>query len=1759
MSVHYKFKSTLDYYTVSFDGLYISVADLKKNILQQQKIGKKADFELLITDAQTKEGYHDDSTLIPKNSSLVVSRVPLTVAQKRIRERTELSVTHNINDQTEVGKSVDLTKLEGSELDKINLMMSQSTQEYQTSNWVKIRGSSQTGEVPPNYRCHKCHRHGHWIKDCPISNEVTEIKKSTGIPRSFMVPVEGPSVPGAMMTPGGTYAVPAIDHQAYKEGKKERPPFTGDPQTDVEQTEIPKDMICPICKDILTDAVMIPCCGKPFCDECIRTYLLESEDHQCPDCEEKDVSPENMIPSRYLRNAVSRFKNETGYKRLLKRSIEEAAQRTVPEIVTEKISVSPPANAEPNSTEESPVHDKKTPLEENDVSDEKSTSEEVTNEVVKLQSEGDGLDEIPPPPGTEPALLPKRNSDQSWRDSGSDTVYDDEQTNQYESEKKRSYASNNAVSSRNSTQAMNARHVTSPAHNHTHSTDYSAQDKSYLPPMNADNRYHAPPPMPYDGRRSTEDRAGTPTVDEPHLHPQQQPMYPPGDERVTLSHPYPPTVPTGPPMMPDPYMVPPAARMMYPPQPGYGPPPPPPPQRYDNRAPMYPQGPPPVGYRHPPPPRHYAPRPMRGSYRAMSHMPPGMGRPIHNGTTSSDPLFEAFMRNIREKDERDRRLGKHRVARRSRSPSRSYSRSRSRSRTPRRRLSSPLGRAASRSRSPPPKRRIASRSPPPSKRVRSRTPKKRRSRSGSFRISRSRSYSRSLSPRGSLSRERDRKGKRPRDTVAPYRSPIRSPPRYHKERDRTRQRSPFGTGSTNANITASGSTYYDPNTVVPSALDHFVARNDVRTAPQTGSHRYIATPAIRTTPAAAVVPIAPAPMPTQLLPPPPNLIVAAAGPQVPVQQIAVTTPVLPGVIVPPTAAATTTDKSIYDSYNRYPRSNHYAKRFDDVAPPGTEGYYDLPPPGIEQSTASKRPSPKEREVDRFRDDRSRDRERDRERDRRRSDEKYKVREREHDRDHHHRRRSPERKRKRSSSPRYDEKPEKKEKKDKKDRKDKKKSEDKDKKKKKKKEKKAAAAAAAQKEATQAVAAITAAALLNTKPIRVKKEPIEPTVVIKLSDPNKPSGPATHVQRLPKQPVVVKQEPIDELLKKSVKDVPKSLAETLPESLLPMQIPVATKALSLAETLPESLLPMQIPPATKPLSLADTLPESLLPMQIPADKPAMFDEPLRQTSPTPPRTAKSPTPVKEAQIELVEPVTKIEPLSPKQNEAAPNPDSSSCNQNYDEDDKYCLQLNASTENLYDGLVTDSEISTTSDMKKKDDDANEEGEIVESERDETEKRDEFLAPLPELSKWERDETEKPDEVVETTEIGEMTTEENGKDKVTTEVLKRAENAIFQKAINSIRPIEIKKISDSRKVLYQNPEPKVLDSENERKSVNVTITVAKNERNVELSTPDPLLKKISKTERVKSSKATSQLSPSRVSIKERLGEKVEEESKQVAVKHVVLERTRESIKSERSKSPRMRSKEGRVSDTTVMSNPERKVFVEDRKRKTERPNRNRVVLKPDSGKVVKSDRIGRTPPLLIKVTKNDEDSSKESKKDKKVRDDKKRSRKESRRSRSRSRDRKKRKEKKSKKDRSSSKRSGKDKESIKDSDDEKDGASSSVNKRDSSQKKLTSRTVSVRRRSFIEEAHFEPNYSASSSEDETSSSESVYSDSESSVESHKKRKRKHKKRKKVKARHSSESDEYSDSSESSSEEEKHKKKKKSKSSKSRKSNKKKRSKHK
>lgn len=72
MSVHYKFKSALDFDTIAFDGLHISVDDLKKAILHQKRLGKTVDFDLQITNAQTKEG--KKNLPISRNISFIRSR-----------------------------------------------------------------------------------------------------------------------------------------------------------------------------------------------------------------------------------------------------------------------------------------------------------------------------------------------------------------------------------------------------------------------------------------------------------------------------------------------------------------------------------------------------------------------------------------------------------------------------------------------------------------------------------------------------------------------------------------------------------------------------------------------------------------------------------------------------------------------------------------------------------------------------------------------------------------------------------------------------------------------------------------------------------------------------------------------------------------------------------------------------------------------------------------------------------------------------------------------------------------------------------------------------------------------------------------------------------------------------------------------------------------------------------------------------------------------------------------------------------------------------------------------------------------------------------------------------------------------------------------------------------------------------------------------------------------------------------------------------
>lgn len=78
--------------------------------------------------------YSDDSCLIPKNTSLIIARVPLTIRQSKKSwdpqaEKNAAARAANKNTDSPAS-NIDLTQMNGTEEEKINAMMKQSTMDY---------------------------------------------------------------------------------------------------------------------------------------------------------------------------------------------------------------------------------------------------------------------------------------------------------------------------------------------------------------------------------------------------------------------------------------------------------------------------------------------------------------------------------------------------------------------------------------------------------------------------------------------------------------------------------------------------------------------------------------------------------------------------------------------------------------------------------------------------------------------------------------------------------------------------------------------------------------------------------------------------------------------------------------------------------------------------------------------------------------------------------------------------------------------------------------------------------------------------------------------------------------------------------------------------------------------------------------------------------------------------------------------------------------------------------------------------------------------------------------------------------------------------------------------------------------------------------------------------------------------------------------------------------------------------------------------
>lgn len=149
------------------------------------------------------------------------------------------------------------------------------------------------------------------------------VKRTTGIPRSFLKTVEkpipatndDPSVNPAqnpssvMVNADGEYVV-ALADQASWESYQKKAGTTTKPDAPKGNKEL-QDMgiECGICSKLMREPVKTPCCSKSYCEECIQNALLES-DFVCPACDAKEVLLDSLKTDTDVKNKIQDYKKQ---------------------------------------------------------------------------------------------------------------------------------------------------------------------------------------------------------------------------------------------------------------------------------------------------------------------------------------------------------------------------------------------------------------------------------------------------------------------------------------------------------------------------------------------------------------------------------------------------------------------------------------------------------------------------------------------------------------------------------------------------------------------------------------------------------------------------------------------------------------------------------------------------------------------------------------------------------------------------------------------------------------------------------------------------------------------------------------------------------------------------------------------------------------------------------------------------------------------------------------------------------------------------------------------------------------------------------------------------------------------------------------------------------------------------------------------------------------------------------------------------------
>lgn len=192
---------------------------------------------------------------------------------------------------------------------------------------------------PSGYVCYRCGEKDHWIQACPTNNNPAfdgrqRVKRTTGIPRSFLKTIEKPTTlandgtiddtkqpPGVMVNAEGEWVIAEPDKAAWDQYQVKAKVSAAAQKAAAQGSKELQDrgLECSIDKHLFVDPTKTPCCQKTFCHDCITNSLLEN-DLRCPECSTDNIPIDDLKPDEEMVAKIRSYEEEKAAEQVKKES-----------------------------------------------------------------------------------------------------------------------------------------------------------------------------------------------------------------------------------------------------------------------------------------------------------------------------------------------------------------------------------------------------------------------------------------------------------------------------------------------------------------------------------------------------------------------------------------------------------------------------------------------------------------------------------------------------------------------------------------------------------------------------------------------------------------------------------------------------------------------------------------------------------------------------------------------------------------------------------------------------------------------------------------------------------------------------------------------------------------------------------------------------------------------------------------------------------------------------------------------------------------------------------------------------------------------------------------------------------------------------------------------------------------------------------------------------------------------------------------------